>query len=634
MIKFKREKGGQGVMKKNQSFLTLLTAVLLISSLGGKTVYATTEEPVSEDPTGEVTETTEPTEEVTETAEPTEEVTETTETESEVTDSADPIEEITETEELNVGEETVIEEVTEEAEAEETVISTLKDSEENFEELANEKLAATDELIDIDGVVVTGIDELIEAEFLNEETGETESFLFYFDANGNYVKNAEIEYPAKSGVFYYFDEKGHALRDAWNANETKYYKADGTRASGTLKIEEYYYNFDPKNNDIKITSRFVDINPTYRVYYDAAGHLMKGSARINGEYYYFDMSSGRMAVNKFIDINPTYRVYYDENGHIVKGTRKIGSYWYNFNTSNGGMIRDQFVQIKEGYKVYYQSNGHLAIGRVQAKNGHWYYFASNGNMITGWVWFEDLGYSVHYDTKTGELAVGTVKIDGYTHTFASNGKGQPTIEWVLHKYSWRPVRLVVNLTTSTLTVYTRDNEGNYTIPVKAFVVTTGRKSKSAFTTPQGASFYVGSKKRWYYNDRFTPVLWNQYCTFWTGTGSKTSIMFHSLAYDVPNINNPLSANNYTLRVSQWGKIGKQSSSGCIRMYARDCKWIYDKVPAGSRIMCGTTDFLKKNISTKIDPLGKPARLSQYDSIVSAKHWDATDTTSLVWTKYY
>lgn len=151
----------------------------------------------------------------------------------------------------------------------------------------------------------------------------------------------------------------------------------------------------------------------------------------------------------------------------------------------------------------------------------------------------------------------------------------------------------VNRVMNTVTVYERDEKGEYSVPVRAMVCSTGRG------TPLG-SFSTSDKYEWH------PLyggVYGQYATRITG-----HILFHSVPYT--------RMRKDTLKYEEFNKLGTSASMGCIRMAVADVKWIYDYCASGTRVTIYDDE-------ENAGPLGKPA-VKPIDKDSRARGWDPTD----------
>ena len=158
----------------------------------------------------------------------------------------------------------------------------------------------------------------------------------------------------------------------------------------------------------------------------------------------------------------------------------------------------------------------------------------------------------------------------------------------------------VNNQANVVTVYTKDADGNYTIPYKAMICSIGT------ATPTGGIYTIPGKTwdRWTWGQMVGGV-WAQYYV-----RIKGSILFHSVPYT--------SKDKSTLEYWEYDKLGTQASAGCIRLTVADAKWIYDNCPAGTQV-----EFY---YDSNPGPLGKPTaqKISGEESV---RGWDPTDPAS-------
>lgn len=153
----------------------------------------------------------------------------------------------------------------------------------------------------------------------------------------------------------------------------------------------------------------------------------------------------------------------------------------------------------------------------------------------------------------------------------------------------------VNYTANVVTIYSKDASGNYTVPIKAMVCSTGT------STPKSGVYKIPG--RWQWGALFGGV-YGQYVTKITG-----NILFHS----VPYLENK---NPASLEYWEYDKLGTTASAGCVRLTVTDALWIYQNCKNGTQV-----EFYS---STNPGPLGKPAaqKISNYES--PYRNWDPTD----------
>ena len=161
----------------------------------------------------------------------------------------------------------------------------------------------------------------------------------------------------------------------------------------------------------------------------------------------------------------------------------------------------------------------------------------------------------------------------------------------------------VNNTANVVTIYTKDSNGNYTVPVKAMVCSIGT------ATPKSGQYKLnGTKHRWHTLFGHTPgtYVYGQYTTAIVG-----NILFHSVPYTVKG-------DPSTLEYLEYDKLGTKASAGCIRLTVQDAAWIYNNISRGTIV-----EFY--NDSNPV-PLGKPSAQKISGNTV-CRGWDPTDSDS-------
>ena len=123
--------------------------------------------------------------------------------------------------------------------------------------------------------------------------------------------------------------------------------------------------------------------------------------------------------------------------------------------------------------------------------------------------------------------------------------------------------ITVDVKNQIVSVYSRDEEGNYTVPVKQMLCSTGKKGTPS---PVGDWVLNGRKARWCYFPK-----WGDYARYWTRINSK--VAFHSPIYYATDVK--------AMKTASYKMLGQRASHGCIRLSVPDAKWIYDNVGAGT-----------------------------------------------------
>lgn len=161
--------------------------------------------------------------------------------------------------------------------------------------------------------------------------------------------------------------------------------------------------------------------------------------------------------------------------------------------------------------------------------------------------------------------------------------------------SKNPYYIKVNRQANCVTIYTKNENGEYTVPVKAMVCSVG---KTAGSTPAGV-FKISARYTWraLYGNQY-----GQYSVRFNG-----SILFHSVPY--------AKQSKDSLKTDYYNRLGVADSMGCVRLTCADAKWIYDN--------CANGTVVEVYDSPDPGPLGKPSA-PKIDVNSPYKGWDPTD----------
>ena len=464
-------------------------------------------------------------------------------------------------------------------------------------------------------------------------------YLFCFDSNCRIVKNT---WKTVKGRRYYFGESGKAVTGLRKIGRSYYYfGANGIMQTGLKKVGKSIYYFG--TNGKAVTGLRKVGKSIY--YFGTNGKAVTGLRKVGKSIYYFGTNgkavTGLRKVGKSIyyfgtngkAVTGLRKVgksvyYFGTNGKALTGLRKIGKYYYYFG-SNGIMVRNRFV-TRSG-RIYYFGNdgkaytgtrkvngetynfsakGYLSKG-ISKINGKLYFFDKSGKMVKRAGWYTSDAGNKYCMSEDGSLMTGYkvfysgiyyfndengcmyrnkwAYANGYKFYFGKDGKRLTDVDSVLGKQDSYEIK--VNKTTNVVTVYAKDGDNGFIIPVKAFVCSGGD------STPVG-TFYTPMKGRWW---TLMGPCYGQWDTLITG-----DILFHSVYYG--------SQDPTTLSVSAYNQLGTTCSHGCIRLKAGDAKWIYDNCELGTKV----TIFE----SNDDGPFPKPSSV-QLDYSHS---WDPTDPT--------
>ena len=153
----------------------------------------------------------------------------------------------------------------------------------------------------------------------------------------------------------------------------------------------------------------------------------------------------------------------------------------------------------------------------------------------------------------------------------------------------------INRQANTVTIYTKDANGNYTVPVRAMVCSTG------YASPTGGVYSMRKLGTWH------PLMggvYGQYCTQITG-----DFLFHSVPY-------LRRGDNASLEYWAYDRLGTTASAGCVRLTTADAQWIYYNCSNGTQV-----EFYSSSIP---GPLGKPSARKISNENAPYINWDPTD----------
>ena len=159
-----------------------------------------------------------------------------------------------------------------------------------------------------------------------------------------------------------------------------------------------------------------------------------------------------------------------------------------------------------------------------------------------------------------------------------------------------PYIIKVNRAANCTTVYGKDANGNYTVPVKAITVSCGKIIED---TPFG---------------EFNTIVSYDWRLMFDGTYGHYayrivgSTLFHSVPY--------YTASNDDLEWMEYNKLGSPASLGCVRMTVADAKWLVDNCPIGTKVII-------YDDASNPGPLGKPETIKIPENS-PYRGWDPTD----------
>lgn len=160
------------------------------------------------------------------------------------------------------------------------------------------------------------------------------------------------------------------------------------------------------------------------------------------------------------------------------------------------------------------------------------------------------------------------------------------------KSGQNPYAIYVNRQMNCVTVYTYDENGEYTVPVRAMICSCG-ENNGTITGEFGI----------YFKNEWQSLYENVYGHYTSGISG--DYLFHSVPYYTPSPDD--------LEVEEFNKLGTAASLGCVRLATADTKWIYENCPQNT--------FIKIYDDENPGPLGKPDSIKITDMSCG---WDPTD----------
>ena len=169
-----------------------------------------------------------------------------------------------------------------------------------------------------------------------------------------------------------------------------------------------------------------------------------------------------------------------------------------------------------------------------------------------------------------------------------------------------PYLIAVNRAASTVTVYTLDEEGRYTVPYMAMVCSGGEETPLGF-------FATPANYDW---RQLAGPTWGQYATrIWD------AYLFHSVPYYLYYADEAAGTDGDPhkddIEYDEFNKLGTPASLGCIRLMVCDVKWIYDNCDIGTRVII-------YDDAEDPGPMGKPGTIYTDPADETLRGWDPTD----------
>lgn len=162
--------------------------------------------------------------------------------------------------------------------------------------------------------------------------------------------------------------------------------------------------------------------------------------------------------------------------------------------------------------------------------------------------------------------------------------------------TYAPYYIKVNVQENTLTIYKKDANGKYNLPLKSMECSCGD------ATPVEGTYSLKKYNNWNWKTLYKGG-YAQYASQVSG-----DILISSVAYTEKG-------NNASLNFNEYDKLGSKTTYGGVSLTVENAKWIYDNCIPGTQVT-----FYK---SPEPSPLGKPiAKKITEDEQV--RGWDPTD----------
>ena len=413
-----------------------------------------------------------------------------------------------------------------------------------------------------------------------------------------------------------------------NGKYTRYYPAGATKESAyykgwheTEKNCWHFFDLSTGNNykgsvntskefTVKgeVTGKKITFGKGHHIFNSKGVAIVRGVNTGNG-FYKLDgkwvfVNKKSVAVNGWQCYDGCWK--YFSNYKLLTGWHKLPS-----------QQKVSVTDLKTGKKMsaticagshHYNANGTLAINCWRTVNGCKFYFNKNGKQMTGW---QVINKKTYYITKKTGCYKGFKTIDGKPYYFNQNGVLQAGWQKINGSYYYMNSHGVVQknktvngvwlngsgkadlsgtrgsmfikaqgLTSSTKWLILV-NKGDYKVAVFK-----GTGSKNSWSIVRYSSCSIGHWNR-AGTGSITPsgtftVNFKQYkrqyslSTTWYNTYTTAGFFFHSVLYAAYD-SSPTNIVD--------GRLGYKISESCVRLPLSECKYIYDNVGWGSKVVC-------------------------------------------------
>ena len=331
----------------------------------------------------------------------------------------------------------------------------------------------------------------------------------------------------------------------------------------------------------------------YRVYTDAHGWSQWAMNEMRTPAYGDGSKVAGVQVRIKGHTANTYDIFYRVT--LNDGTQ-LG--WAHNGDAAGTFGTGKYIQSME-LKLFKKGTGTAAgfqqaagfEGVVIGADGRATYQAFDGRAYTGWAYDND---NNKYYFKDNQIVTGWQYIDGYKYYFNDKGVVVTDLEPIIGLTGDYIIK--INKAMKTLTVYTKDGDNGYILPVKVILTTIGND------TPLG-TYKTYEAYRWkYMHAADGGAIYCQYLLRF-----KNGYILHSIIYQG-------AADSYHLVADTYNQLGKNQSDGCVRMLSGDAAWVYTNCGVGTQVTIYNDEWIT-------GPFDRPA-IEQ--AIPRTQNYDPTD----------
>jgi lipoprotein-anchoring transpeptidase ErfK/SrfK len=335
-----------------------------------------------------------------------------------------------------------------------------------------------------------------------------------------------------------------AKKKGWveTADGTYYFYKKGKMATGwrTIDGKKYYFR---KSGGKMVTGWKTLSGKTY--YFNKKGVLQTGWKTIDEKKYYFE-KDGKMVTGWKTLKGKKY--YFSKKGVMQTGWKKIQKKWYRFNLKTGAAMTG--LKTLGAARFYFDAGGVLSTGWKTIGGARYYFYEKETKKHSLGEMAKDTTIDGKKIGKDGKMIVTTPPMSEAEKAMISKAQGYSSPTGYL---------VLANTSTHRVGVY-KGSYGKWQ-KVKYYTVATGAPN---MPTREGV-FYRGIKLL-YFNSG------SDRC--WYATQYSGNYLFHSVLY---------TQNSSPTTITD-GRLDCGVSHGCIRMRLEEAKWIYDNIPANTKIV--------------------------------------------------